>query len=51
MGVIHETHRDKSIVKQKDLEHWRSEGLVENVVSTTVRKGTLDPEWNEEFEM
>lgn len=51
LGVLSATHREKSIVKQKDLEQWRKEGLVESTVSTTVRKVTSEPEWNEEFEL
>ena len=51
LGVLSETHREKSVVKQKDLEHWKKEGLVGSTVSTTVRKATSEPEWNEEFEL
>jgi hypothetical protein len=51
LGVLNASNREKSIIKQKDLEHWKKEGLVKNTVSTTVRRATSEPEWNEEFEL
>ena len=51
LGILNEMHQEKSTVKQKDLEHLKIEGLVEDIVCTTVRKATSEPEWNEEFEL
>ena len=51
LSILNEVHREKNIVKQKDLEHWKAEGLVDSIVATEVKKGTLEPKWDEQFVM
>lgn len=48
LGILNGVHFDSLTVKQKDLEVWRKEGLIEGVVSTKVKQATLEPEWNED---
>ena len=49
LGILNEMHRDKNIVKHKNLENWQRDELVECVAGTKVKQATLEPEWNEEF--
>ena len=51
LGILNGMHFDSLTVKQKDLEVWRKEGLIEGVVSTKVKQATLQPEWNEDFHL
>ena len=51
LGILNEVHSESHTVKQKDLELWKKEGLVESVVSTKVKLATLEPEWNEDFHL
>ena len=51
LGILNGVHFDSLTVKQKDLEVWRKEGLIEGVVSTKVKQATLEPEWNEDFHL
>ena len=49
MGILNEMHREKNIVKHKNLENWQKDELVECVAGTKVKQATLEPEWNEDF--
>jgi hypothetical protein len=49
LGVLNEVHKEKQMVKQKELQQWKKEKLVGNVVGTKVKQATLEPEWNEDF--
>ena len=51
LGILNGVQFESLTVKQKDLEVWRKEGLVEGVVSTKVKQATLEPEWNEDFHL
>ena len=51
LGIINQEHLDASIVKNKDLVHWKKEGLVSEVATTSIKLATLDPDWNEELEL
>ena len=51
LGILNEVYREKHTVKQKQLENWKKEGLVESFVSTKVKQETLEPEWNEGFNL
>ena len=49
LGILNEEHQEKHVVKQKDLEDWQKDRLVESVSRTTVKPATLEPEWNEDI--
>ncbi len=51
LGILQEAHMNKSVVKEKDLEVWQKEGLVVEIKATSIKKATLEPEWNEEIEL
>ena len=51
LGILNGMHFESLTVKQKDLELWRKEGLVEGFISTKVKQATLEPEWNEDFHL
>lgn len=51
LGILNEVHREKNTVKQKELHHWKKEKLVRSVLSTKVKQATLEPEWNEDFNL
>lgn len=39
------------MVKNKNLVDWEREGLVKEVATTSVKPATLNPTWNEDFEL
>ena len=38
-------------VRQKNIAEWQKSGLVKDVLHTTTRPETLNPIWNEHFEL
>ena len=51
MGVLHRSHLDDKLIKKSNLLKWKENGLVRGVVQSTVREKTLDPAWEESFEL
>ena len=51
MGVLHQRHCNDTTVKKSDLHKWKEHGLVRDVVQSTVREKTLNPVWEERFEL
>jgi len=51
IGILPQKHQSSHLVKNKSLVVWQKEGLVKEVVSTTVREATLTPKWDEHFEL
>ena len=51
LGILNQEHLDKNIVKTKDLADWLKEKLVQKIETTTIKLATLDPDWDEEFEL
>ena len=50
LGIISQADLDSSRVKD-GLEDWQEDGFVDNVVNTTIKQATLEPEWKEELEL
>ena len=42
---------DKSVVKHKDLVQWQGDGLLSDIVATSIKPATLEPVWNEDLEL
>lgn len=52
LGVLGKEHQEKGAMKQKkNIKDWQKEKLVESVGRTSVRFGTLEPEWDEVVEL
>jgi len=51
LGILPFKYQSSHQVKHKNLESWQKEGIVKDVVTTTVRPATLTPEWGEHFEL
>lgn len=51
IGIINEEHLESHLVKHKDMMVWKREGWMGEVKTTSIKLATLDPDWNEEFEL
>ena len=51
MGLLHQSHLDDKLVKKGNLLKWKEHGLVKSLVQSTAREKTLDPVWEERFEL
>ncbi|KAL5473221.1 hypothetical protein EMCRGX_G027674 [Ephydatia muelleri] len=51
VGIISESDRNRDKVKTGNLLQWKKEGLVAEVFRSTTKPATLEPDWNEEFEL
>ena len=51
MGILHRRHLDDKLVKKGNLHDWLEPGMVKSVVQSTAKEKTLEPEWNESFEL
>ncbi len=51
MVILGKQHVHAKAVQKGDITSWIEEGLIEekNVVQSTVRPSTLEPEWNNEL--
>jgi len=36
---------------KEDLHNWEEDGIVKEIVATSIKPATLEPEWNEELEL
>ncbi|KAL5473219.1 hypothetical protein EMCRGX_G027672 [Ephydatia muelleri] len=51
VGIISESYRNDEKAKKGHLVKWKKGGLEVNVFKTTVKLATLEPQWNEYFEL
>ena len=51
LGILNRSHLEDKVVKKADLLKWKENGLVGELVQTTVREKCLNPEWDEKFEL
>ncbi len=51
LGILNQAHLETSLVKHKDLVDWKKEGWVSDIVSTSIKLATLDPDWDEALEL
>ena len=51
LGILPREHENSRAVQQKRLMDWQKERLVGEIASTTVKPATLEPTWNEDFEL
>ena len=53
LGVLREDGQEKgSFLKQKkNIKDWQKEKLMESVGMTSVKSGSLEPEWDEEIHL
>ena len=51
LGILNQKHLDTELVKTKDLENWQKEGMVSEIMATSTKLATLNPDWNEEVEL
>ena len=53
LGILPLKYQDSHQLKHKNknLDTWQKEGMVKEVVTTTVKPATLTPEWGERFEL
>ena len=51
MGVLHQSHLDDKMVKKNNLDMWKENGLVKSSAQSAAKEKTLDPVWEERFEL
>jgi BAI1-associated protein 3 len=49
--ILPRSHQNSPQVRQKNIDDWKKTSLVKDVLHTTVRPETLNPIWNEHFEL
>ena len=52
LGVLCEDGQEKGVMKQKkNIKDWQKEKLMESVGKTSVKSGSLEPEWDEVIQL
>lgn len=51
VSVLDKEHINSKLVRYDNIKEWKEEGLVSHSWESSVKMKTLDPVWNESFEM
>ena len=51
ISILDMEHIDSNIVRHHNLQDWHEQQLISNMYRSSVNDDTLDPEWNETFEL
>ena len=51
IGILDKEHIESKAVRNQNLQDWEEQQLISNIYRSSVKEKTLDPEWNETFEL
>ena len=51
IGILDKEHIESKVVRNHNLQHWHEQQLISKIYRSSVKEETLDPEWNETFEL
>ena len=51
IGILDKEHIESKAVRNLNLQDWEEQQLISNIYRSSVKEKTLDPEWNETFEL
>lgn len=51
VSILNKEHVDTKLVRYDNIKEWKEEGLISQTWQSTIKMKTLNPDWNETFEM
>ena len=51
VSILNKEHIDTKLVCYDNIKEWKEEGLITQTWQSTIKMKTLNPDWNETFEM